>query len=327
MRERRQAVRASARTLALAALLAGAFALCADAQTKDYGPLKPDGDYPAADKFFTRIDKDGVTAWRRATAQELQRRGFAEGQIRKFVRLQIYAGDKDGSGDYERGREGIVKINAYSLPVRFNGETGESMPFDPVAFAKALPDCYAQDERACAFKYSTQESAETDAEKPCLVPRRTVHFCKASGFVNRYAFGGRASGKNAGKFAISCGEEQRSSGCGADQLVFDDAKAQTKLAFDVTRLTPAAAASAVVAPADAPPKIVYHAGKQAEFSRREGPLALEEWEYDVKAWLAFQKRNERNLGSDKMKADTARLFGKALQYCWPHDVYHPCDVE
>ena len=323
---------------------AGALAVClsADAQQPQYGPLKSDGDYPAAEKFWTRINKNGVTAWRIAAEEALRERGFAEGQIKKLVRLQI------DTKLNRPGPDGIVKISGLDLPMRFNTETGEKLPFDPVAYAKALPACYAQDERTCKLIYSATEYTTDDTEKPCRLPKRTVQFCKRVGFVNRYALRTEARSARTTQYRASCGEELRGSGCGADQVVFDAGEAQTKLAFNVAQVATAARASppahttaaqasppahsaAVPAspPAPAKPNIVYHTARTfPSFARREGPPALEEWEYDLKAWFALQKQTEKpNANFDKIQATVRQRFGKALEYCWPHDVFHPCDVE
>lgn len=330
--------------LAALTLSAGVTALGAGPAFKgDYGPLKPDGDYPAAEKFWSRIGKDGMTTWRKAAEQALRERGFAEGQITKLVRLHLLPKSKDLDGDYTPGKAGIVKISSDTLPMRFNTETGQAMPFDPVAFAKALPDCYAQDERTCSFKYSGQEWDVDDTMKPCLIPHRTVLFCQKNGFVDKNRFHGVNGYGQAKGYAPSCGEEARGNGCGADEVVFDDGSEQTKLAFAVEKAgseaasassapasTPAAstpaASTAPSAPASAP-RIVYHADRNAAFKRREGPKELEDWEYDVKDYVAFQKKMEKASNSDSLTPEKKRRFGKALAYCWPHDVYHPCDLE
>lgn len=309
-------------TLAVLAGLAIAGALRAGGQGKDYGPLEVKDNFTGTERFWTGIDKDGVTAWRRAAEDELKLRGFSESQIKKFVRLRLRPIDnKSGIGDYDRGQAGTVKLTVSSLPMRFNSETGEAMPFDPIEFARAIPGCYAKDERSCTLKYSTQMKSVADQWRPCLLPRRTVNFCKSTGFVQMK----RAHG--------SCGEEQRGNGCGADMVVFDDGNAQTKLAFDVAQLSATSAApkgdggAVPASPAPGSPKIVYHGDKHSAFKSREGARELEEWEYDTKLYLASQKRAERANFSEELTTQNRRLFEKPLQYCWPHDVFHPCDLE
>ena len=349
--------------LAVAALsLCGpSFGAGTDTRKGDYGPLQADGDYPAAERFFTRIAKDGTTAWRKAAETALRNRGFTDAQAAKFVRLQILPKSKDLPGDYVPGKAGIVKISGLTLPLRFNTETGEALPFDPVAFANALPDCYATDERTCTFKYSGQVYTNDDTNKPCLIPRRTVLFCQKRGFVDKNRFGAAAGSGKASVFAPGCGESDRVNGCGADEVVFDDGSEQTKLTFTVAKaeaatppatdagagatpaIPPAGTASSappappvsapgqtvVPAPAASAPRIVYHATGQASFLRREGPKEIEEWEYDIKAYRDLQAKSAKASGPklDALMAEIKQRFAPPLRYCWPHDVYHPCDLE
>jgi hypothetical protein len=78
-----------------------------------------------------------------------------------------------------------------------------------------------------------------------------------------------------------------------------------------------------------PPRIVYHVNKMAAFTRREGPPELEEWEYDAKAFIDLQKKSDKATGTkyDALTAEIKKRFGQPARYCWPHDVYHPCDLE
>jgi hypothetical protein len=352
----------AARDLAFA-LAAGVAALstpvlAAETFTGNYGPLKSSDNYPGTERFWTRIDKDGTTAWSKAAETALRNRGFSDAQVAKFVHLQILPKTKDFDGDYVRGKAGIVKISADTLPLRFNTETGITMPFDPVAFANALPDCYAKDERTCTFKFSGQVDMSDDTTRPCLLPRRTVLFCQRRGFLDKNKFNVAKAFAKVSSYAPSCGESERGNGCGADEVVFDDGREQTKLTFAVAKAEPASppgnqsaatakpatpsipatdSASATATPnvprsqpaTPVPPRLVYHANRVAAFVRREGPKELEEWEYDTKAYLELQKKSEKASGArfDALMAEIKKRFAQPLRYCWPHDVYHPCDLE
>lgn len=279
-------------------------ARAAETFTGDYGPLKSENNFPATEQFWTRIDKDGTTAWSKAAETALRNRGFSDSQIAKFVRLQILPKTKEFDGDYVRGKAGIVKISGMLLPLRFNTETGVPMPFDPVAFANALPGCYAKDDRTCTFKFSGQVDMSDDTAKPCLLPRRTVLFCQRRGFLDKNKFEVTKQFAKIAPYSPSCGESDRTNGCGADEVVFDDGREQTKLTFDIAKAeapasppgnqsatnakppAPSGPATSAGAPppnvpgsglaTPAPPRIVYHANRVAAFARREGPKELEE---------------------------------------------------
>lgn len=336
----RSAIRAATVAVLLALGSGGAAA-------QDYGPAR------GSDMYFTKINRNGVTAWRLKAEEALRARGFAEPQVKKFTRLQ-YVVQKE---DLQKGR---IEFDFMQLPVIYHLETGKVLPTDPVAFAKALPECLKQDERTCNFVYSSQTMDQSGREKPCLLPKRTVAFCKRVGYTNVYKRGGNSI------FAASCGEGTRMNGCGADEAVFDDGSEQTKLAFSIEKAlaaappvasAPSAAApaeasgpAAPAAPAAAPPavpsatsfgKIVYRSKKDASFLRREGPAEREEWEYDLAAYTAIQKRQsqlidleEKRPNDPKIKAEQDSLMKRlkavrfpAINYCWPHDIVQPCDIE
>lgn len=310
------------------------------AAAADYGPTSDQ-----FSPFFTRIDKDGSTAWRRAVTAALRGRGFADSQIAKVSRLKLMPASGGMAGAYTQGKAGIAKFGRSELPMQFNPETGMALPLDPRAYAAALPACLATDERTCTLTYSTQEedlsrtSAGLDDKTSCMLPRRTVLFCKSRGFVNRNTFHSHSKRRD---FAPSCGEQDRINGCGADEAVFDDDTEQTKLVFDVTEAeTPKGDASskggtsaAGDAPAPSPktapasPRIVYHADRDTAFTRRDGPATPEEWEPDLdlfKRLRAAERKQSKSLPT--LQAEFDKRKTKWIGYCWPHDVYKPCDVE
>ena len=321
------------------------------AAAQDYGPLRGSS---LEGMYFSKINKNGVTAWRLKAEEALRARGFSDEQVKKFSRLQ-YVVQKE---DREKGR---IEFDFMSLPVIYHLETGKVLPIDPVAYAAALPDCLKQDERTCNFVYSSQTMDQSGREKPCLLPKRTIAFCKRVGFGNVYKRGGGSI------YAASCGEGSRTNGCGADEAVFDDGSEQTKLTFSIEKAlavaesrptASAAAPGSASAPGGAPaaspapnasaapaaaafPRIVYRAGKDVTFLRREGPPEREEWEYDVVAYQRVQKRQSelydleaKRPNDRKLKAEQASLSARldalrkpAINYCWPHDVFQPCDLE
>lgn len=322
---------------------------------QDYGWKNGD---QASGIYWTRLDDDGKSAWRKKVVEVLTARGFTDLQIKKFSRLNILLEHR------ERVSSG-VEFDAGHLPVRYNPETGRSLSLEPEAYALALPDCFQLDERNCNLRYSMQEE-EGYGKKPCLIPHRTRLFCKRVGFVNHLATRWDVNRPRLDttvtvkRYAPSCGEDDRGSGCGASEVLFDFAEASTKLAFNIKAAEKTAKTSLPIlslqpssanrpsdkkiakdTPSSTPkpvPRIVYTLGPYANFVKREGPPEYEEWEPNFAAKKAYDRNYARLQkdkdgvvkDSDKFQKLLDRLQAAnqaALKYCWPHDVLHPCDLD
>ena len=261
--------------------------------------------------FYTRLDARKQPVWQSTVQKALVERGFDPKQATKLAKLKMF---------FEESKtRGVFSIEG--LPMRFNSETGEKLPADPLKYAAALPDCLKIDDRNCDMKFSPNAGVNMPGAKlsdenydidfqPCLLPERTKQYCKRVGYKERKTDNGRG---------LSCGEGERiGSECGADQLVFDAGAETTKLklTFDADEKK-AATVSEAVSPLPVVkkfPSIVYAMIKNGDGNfKRRGPKDFEEWE-PTKADLDCSA-----ITTDK-KCIKIQKESRAFRYCWPHDV-------